>query len=295
MKYTITGSLGNISKPLAEKLIAAGHQVTIISSKEDRKKEIESLGGRAAIGSVEDVSFLTAAFQNADAVYTMVPPNFSPSDWKKYLASIGRNYAQAIRNAEVKYVVNLSSIGAHMSDGCGPVSGLHDVENALNEIPNLNVRHLRPGFFYSNFFAQVGLAKSMGFVGGNYGTSNKLILAHTDDIADVAATELLELSFTGKSYRYIASDEKTTDEIAGALGKAVRKLELKWVDLSDEQNHQGLVQAGLPDEIASNYTEMGTAMRSGEMFSDYRALKSAPTGKKKLTDFATEFAAVYNQ
>ena len=30
MKYVITGGAGNISKPLAETLLAAGHAVTII-------------------------------------------------------------------------------------------------------------------------------------------------------------------------------------------------------------------------------------------------------------------------
>jgi NAD(P)H dehydrogenase (quinone) len=32
MKITVTGSLGNISKPLTEILVKAGHQVTVISS-----------------------------------------------------------------------------------------------------------------------------------------------------------------------------------------------------------------------------------------------------------------------
>ena len=63
MKITITGSLGNISKPLAKQLIGAGHQVTIISSKADKKAEIEALGATAAIGLVSDAAFLTKALQ----------------------------------------------------------------------------------------------------------------------------------------------------------------------------------------------------------------------------------------
>lgn len=98
MKYVITGSLGNISKPLAEKLVAAKHDVTVISSKSDKAAQIEALGAKAAIGSVEDVEFLTKTFTGSDAVYTMVPPNFGASDWKKYIAGIGQNYATAIRN-----------------------------------------------------------------------------------------------------------------------------------------------------------------------------------------------------
>jgi Trk K+ transport system NAD-binding subunit len=61
MKITLTGSLGNISKPLAEILIKNGHEVTIISSDSKKVSDIEALGAKAAIGSVSDVSFLTQA------------------------------------------------------------------------------------------------------------------------------------------------------------------------------------------------------------------------------------------
>jgi uncharacterized protein YbjT (DUF2867 family) len=86
MKITVTGSLGNISKPLAKQLIAAGHQVTIISSNEGKKAAIEALGATAAIGSIADAEFLTWAFAGADAVYTMVPPNFGTTDYRKYVS-----------------------------------------------------------------------------------------------------------------------------------------------------------------------------------------------------------------
>jgi uncharacterized protein YbjT (DUF2867 family) len=294
MKYVVTGSLGHISKPLARKLVEAGHQVTVISSNGERVKHIEDIGATAAIGSIEDVSFLTEAFRGADAVYTMIPPNFNPRDWKKYIAGIGSNYAQAIQGAGVRNVVNLSSIGAHMAKGCGPVNGLHFAEEALNALPATNVLHLRPGFFFYNFFALAGMAKNLGFLGGNYGESNKLVLAHTNDIAQVAANELLKLEFRGKTTRYISSDERTTDEIAAALGMAIGKPELRWVDFSDEQNLEGLRQAGLTAEVARNYTEMGAAMRSRDMFVDYKLQGITPTGKIRLEDFAPEFAAAYN-
>jgi len=295
MKFVVTGSLGNISKPLAEKLIAAGHSVTVVSSKADKTAQIEALGANAAIGSIDDVAFLTKTFTGADAIYTMVPPNFGASNWKKYIAGIGENYAEAIHAAGVKSVVNLSSMGAHMPEGCGPVSGLFFVEKALNALEGVNVKHLRPGFFYTNFLANAGMVKHMGIIGGNYGENAKLVLVHPADIAEVASEELLKLSFKGKSIRYIASDEKTTNEVAAILGKAIGKPELPWVNFKDEETLGGMLQAGVPEEIAKNYAEMGAAMRSGEMDSDY--LKNKPTefGKTKLETFTPVFAAVYAQ
>lgn len=295
MKFVVTGSLGNISKPLAEKLVAAGHSVTVVSSKADKVGQIEALGAKAAIGSVDDVAFLTKTFTGADAVYTMVPPNFGAGDWKKYIAGIGENYGEAIHGAGVKNVVNLSSMGAHMPEGCGPVSGLFFVEKALNALEGVNVKHLRPGFFYPNFLANVGMVKHMGIIGGNYGEVATLVIVHPGDIAEVAAEELLGLSFKGKSIRYIASDEKTTNEVAAILGKAIGKPELPWVNFKDEETLAGMLQAGVPEEIAKNYAEMGAAVRSGEMASDYLKNKPAEFGKTKFESFAPVFASVYAQ
>ncbi len=295
MKFIVTGSLGHISRPLAEKLIAEKHDVTIISSKAERASEIEALGAKAAIGSVEDVEFLMNTFKGADAAYTMVPPFFGAADWKKYIAGIGENFATAIKASGIRYVVNLSSIGAHMSDGCGPVSGLYFTEQAMNSLEGVNVRHLRPGFFYYNFLGNIGMIKHMGFIGGNYGPGAKLAIVHPVDIAAVAAAELSALSFQGKSIRYIVGDEKTTDEIAGTLGAAIGKPDLKWVDFADNDTLGALQQNGLPAEIAKNYVEMGSAMRSGKMAAEYNAQKSFSFEKTKLEHFATEFAKVYSQ
>jgi uncharacterized protein YbjT (DUF2867 family) len=65
MKTILTSSLGHISRSLAVEPVDKGHQVTVISSKDERKKDIEALGARAAIGSVEDPSFLAQAFSGA--------------------------------------------------------------------------------------------------------------------------------------------------------------------------------------------------------------------------------------
>ena len=64
---------------------------------------------------------------------------------------VAESYAEALQASNVKYVVNLSSIGADVGNGVGPVDGLHYFEELLNAIPGLNIRHLSPSYFYSNF------------------------------------------------------------------------------------------------------------------------------------------------
>ena len=135
----------------------------------------------------------------------------------------------------------------------------------------------------------------MGIIGGNYGEDATLVIVHPSDISEVAAEELQSLSFKGKTIRYIASDEKTTSEVAAILGKAIGKPELPWVNFKDEDTIGGMLQAGLPENVAKNYAEMGAAMRSGAMDSDYKLNRPAVFGKTKFEAFAPVFAAVYAQ
>ncbi|HXB95564.1 MAG TPA: NAD(P)H-binding protein, partial [Puia sp.] len=105
MKIIVTGSLGHIGRPLTEQLVKKGHEVTVISSKPEKQSAIETLGARAAIGSVEDVEFLTTAFTGADVVYCMLPPGgfFDPGfDLMTKVAQLAQNYKQAIAGSGVR-------------------------------------------------------------------------------------------------------------------------------------------------------------------------------------------------
>ena len=224
MKITLTGSLGNISKPLAQILISAGHQVTIISSSADKVKAIEDLGATAAIGSVDDIDFLTKAFTGADAIYLMCPPSYSTNDYRAYISGIGSKYAAAIKASGVTQVVNLSSIGAHLPDGTGPIKGLHDIEQLFNTLEGVYVKHMRPAYFYTNLYGNIDMIKHAGIIGANYSDSATLVMVHPKDIA-LAIAEEIQQPLTGKSVRYVTSDVRTTAEVATALVQ-------QWANLS---------------------------------------------------------------
>jgi len=147
MKIIVTGSLGNISKPLSTELVEKSHHVTVISSKPEKEKEIEALGATAAIGSLEDVNFLAETFRGANAVYCMIPPNFAETDQTAYYRKLGSNYVQAIKQSDVNRVVELSSYGAHLEKGTGFIVGSHNVEKILDELTDVAITHIRPVYF----------------------------------------------------------------------------------------------------------------------------------------------------
>ncbi|NEU74467.1 NAD(P)H-binding protein [Hassallia byssoidea VB512170] len=294
MKVIVTGSLGNIGKPLAKELVEKGHTVTVISSKPEKQKDIEALGATAAIGSLSDVDFLVSTFTGADAVFAMVPPNFTVPDHREYYRRIGSNYAQAIQQSGVKRVVHLSSWGAHLDKGTGFIVGSHDVEGILNELRDVAITHLRAGYIYYNLYNYVDMIKGLGFIGANYGGDGKIAMVAPIDIAAVA-TEELATPATGKQVRYVASDEHTANETAHILGTAIGKPDLKWVIFTDEQMQDGMENKGVSAHIVANFVELGASIHSGALRQDYDLHKPIAMGKVKLEDFASEFAAAFKK
>jgi len=294
MNYVITGGAGNISGPLVKNLLTIGKRVTVIGRNAEHLEELIQAGAMAAIGSVEDAEFLTEVFKNADAVYTMIPPKFDTENWKKYVAGVAENYAVAIKASSIKHVVNLSSIGAHLSEGAGPISALHYAERLLNSLEGVSILHLRPTFFYQNLLTSIPLVKNVGIIGSNFSIGdNKFPLVDPTDIAQVAFHELVNLKFSGHSFRYIASDEVSTDSIAQTIGNEIGNPDLKWVTFSDGDALQAFRQAGLSKEIAENFTQMHAALDSGRVTEDYWQRRPLALGEVKLADFAKVFSRFY--
>lgn len=291
MKATVTGSLGNISRVLIERLVANGHEIKVISSNSGRAKEIENLGAIPLIGSLGDAEFVSRSFKDADAVYTMVPPDFSVPDYYDFADKIHQHYARAIEQNDVRYAVNLSSIGVAVA-GIAPLSRYYNLEQRLDAVAGLNVVHLRPAMFYTNFYGGLGPAKHQGIIGHNVGGMVDLLMTHPADIADAAFTFLNSLSFADRRIEYVISDMKNGNGIAEILGGAIDK-PLNWVEFPDEALLAGLLQNGFSQDAAENLiVNAGKAIREG-LFDEFKKDRYGVSGSRKFADFAKEFAIAY--
>ncbi len=298
MKIVVTGSLGNISKPLTQLLLQNGHQVTVISSNSDRKEAIEALGAKAAIGTMEDVDFLVKTFNGVDAVYVMATLGkesfFDPNvDIVQEMTQLGRNYKTAIEKSGVKKVIQLSAMGAHKATGNGNLVFHYNIENILKELPaEVSLKVMRPSGFYTNLLRSVQSAKDKGVIISNYQGDKKEPWVSPIDIARVIAEEM-DKPFEGRTVRYIASDEVSPNEIAAALGKAIRKPDLQWQAITDQQLLDAMLSMGMNPAAAKGLVEMQAAQGNGTLYEDYN-LNKPTLGKVKLADFAKDFAVAFN-
>jgi len=296
MQIVLTGSLGPISKPLAIQLLAKGHTVTIVSSQIDREKDISTLGAKAAIGSIDDVDFLTTTFIGADVVYLMEPTAnmFDPTiDLLKCYEKICMKYVHAILNSQVKRIVHLSSIGGHSSSGNGLLTFHYYAEQALSKLPtDVTITTLRPVSFYSNIMAFLPTIKENNAIITSYHASEAEPWASPLDIADAAAEEFTAQA-TGRKVRYIISDFVTSERLVKVLGEAIGK-ELQWVTVSHQTLENAYINYGMSPQAANGFAKLNEAKNSGLLYEDLAKHKREITlGKIKIEDFAKEFSQAY--
>src|ERR1700733_8149695 len=114
--YVITGATGHIGQRVAEKLLAQKKKVRVVARSPEKLKKLEEKGAEAFVGNVESAEDMTRAFQGAKAVFLMIPPNYGAEDFRAYQNKVSEAYEKALKASGVRYVVNLSSLGAHRSD-----------------------------------------------------------------------------------------------------------------------------------------------------------------------------------
>ena len=296
MKIVVTGSLGHISRPLTQELTRRGHSITVVTSKPERKAEIEALKATAAIGNVEDADFLKTTFAGANLVYTMIPPgNFMDANYDVYarVKAMMESYRKAIEGAGIKRVVHLSSIGAHTDQGLGLLKLHYIAETTLKQLPaDVHLTFMRPTGFYYNLLGYIPMIKTQGFIAANYGEDDRAIWVAPVDIAAAIVEEIENPSAGSPVVRYVASDELTCSDTARILGQAIGKPDLQWIRIPDQQMLDGLIAHGMKPDIAQGMVEMYAGR--GTLYEDYSRHRPV-LGKIKMADFAKEFSTVYHR
>jgi uncharacterized protein YbjT (DUF2867 family) len=288
--YVVLGASGNTGHVVAKNLLARQQKVRVVGRSAGHLQPFAAQGAEVFIGDVTDASAITKAFQQADSAYVMVPPDLTSNDPLGHYHRVGDAIAAAVRDSKVKNVVALSSIGAHMPSGSGPVVGLHKFEQKLSQIAGTNVLFLRPAYFMENTLPQVAVIRMMGAVAGPLRPDLKLPMIATRDIGAAAADALLKLDFRGKQTRELLGQRDLTyTEVATIIGKAIGKPDLKYVQPPNDQMRAALVRSGMSEQLANLLLEMTGSLNSGDM----RGLEPRSPRNTTPTSFETFVAEVF--
>jgi len=258
--YVILGASGNTGSIIADTLLLRRKKVRVVGRDTGRLERFVRKGAEAFTGDVSDATALTKAFSGARAAYLLLPPITSREDQERESDAI----AKAAKESGLRHAVYLSSYGAHVPEGTGPVVGLHSSEQKLNAIDGLNVLHLRAAYFMENNLAAIGMIHRMGMIGHALLPDLKLPMIATRDVGDYAAQRLLDLDFSGKQTRELLGErDLSMTEATAVIARGIGKPDLRYEQFPYDQMQQALEQMGMPPKKAAVYIEMFKAINAG--------------------------------
>jgi uncharacterized protein YbjT (DUF2867 family) len=258
--YVVLGSSGNTGSIVANFLLSKGQKVRVVGRDPGRLQGFVHEGAEAYAGDLSSAAALTKAFSGARAAYLLLPPLNSREEQERQSDAI----AKAVKGSGLRYAVHLSSYGAHVPKGTGPVTGLHSSEQKLNAISDLNVLHLRAAYFMENNLAAIDMIHGMGMFGHALLPDLKLPMIATRDVGDYAAQRLLDLDFSGKQTRELLGErELSMAEATAVIARGIGKPDLRYEQFSYDQVEQALAQMGFSAKKAAVYIEMFQAINAG--------------------------------
>jgi uncharacterized protein YbjT (DUF2867 family) len=258
--YVILGASGNTGSIVANALLSKGRNVRVMGRDAGRLQRFVHKGAEAFTTDLSDAAALTKVFRGARAAYLMLPPITSREDQERESDAI----AKAVKESGLRYAVHLSSYGAHVPEGTGPVTGLHSSEQKLNAISGLNVLHLRPAYFMENNLAAIAMVQGMGVFGHALLPDLKMPMIATRDVGACAGQRLLGLDFFGKQTRELLGErDLSMTEATAVIARGIGKPDLRYVQFPYDQMQQALTQMGFSPRKAAIYIEMFKAINAG--------------------------------
>jgi uncharacterized protein YbjT (DUF2867 family) len=261
--FVIAGATGHVGGVAARELLAQKQKVKVIVRDAEKGREWSSRGAELALGRLDDQAFLTTALKGATGFFTLLPPDFSVSDVFASQKKSADAIAGAVKQSGVPLVVMLSSLGAELASGTGPIKGLHYLENALRGTGTKLVA-IRAAYFLENLGQAVGPAKDMGMY-FNFMPSADAALPTiaTRDIGGLVAKTLTSPPAKTEVIDLIGPTYKVS-ELVDKLGTAVGK-KLKIADIPSKDHVEALTKAGVPKPYAEAFAEMYSAFATGKV------------------------------
>ena len=261
--FVISGASGNTGTAAASALLAQGKKVRVIVRDPKKGEAWKQRGAEVAIAELTDTAALTAALRGADGVYVLVPPNHHLEDLAAEQVKTVASWAAALAAARPKHVVVLSSIGAELPAGTGPILGLHRLEGALAPL-GIPFTAVRAAYFMENWGAVVHPAKTDGVLPSTLTLGRAVPMVATADIGRVAAEALLAGPAAGRVIELAGPRDYTPEEVGAAFARVLGR-PVKVAPVPDAAIEPALAQAGLKPKVAALLHEMIGAFNGGKL------------------------------
>jgi uncharacterized protein YbjT (DUF2867 family) len=260
--YVVTGATGNTGKVVAETLLSQKKPVRVVVRDARKGEAWRARGAEIAIAELDDAETLGRALRGAEGAYLLLPPQMASTDVRADNARRTAGYVKAVEASGVPHVVFLSSIGAQLPDGTGPITSAHDAEIALAKT-RAAVTFVRAAYFMENWAGSL-YALGQGALPTFLDADRAAPMVATKDIGTTAARALVE-GGRGRTVVELAGPrDYTPRDVAAALERLTGKpiaLQVGPIDAMPA----ALTGAGLNEHWAGLFQEMTRAFNAGRI------------------------------
>ena len=288
MKIVVTTPTGHVGGAVADFLCDFGGDVKgkLLGRRPDKLRSLADRGAQIAIGSQDSADFLLRETKDADALFWVSPPGYGSDNVRAFQNRLATAAATAIRSNRIPWVVNLSSIGADLDSGVGPINGLHDVELVLDEAAT-NITHLRPGFFFENMLWDLDSIRQWGRISLPVSGSRRYPMIAARDIGRVASNRLVSSQWKGRHIMELHGPaDLSFDEVAGILSEALGR-KIAYVQCQKQELRQVMIENGMSDNACDLMLELYDAVETGRL-RPTKPRSAETTTPTTLAEFAHE-------
>ncbi|HEY8564695.1 MAG TPA: NmrA family NAD(P)-binding protein [Beijerinckiaceae bacterium] len=282
--FVVTGITGNTGAAAADALLHAGHRVRALVRDPAKAGSWARKGVELITGDVMNREALRRAFEGASGAYILVPPHPQHPDPVANATQVAQAVAQASRDAGLERLVLLSSEGAHLPSGTGPIRGLHEAERILaGAAPRLT--YLRATYFQENWHSVFPVAREQGVLPTFLTDVNRprpMVAAR--DIGRTAA-DLLTAADAPAIVELKGPRDLTVVEAASIIGSALGR-SVTPVQPPREAWAGILMQAGLGQAYAKLLAEMYDGINS-----EHVRFEGVPDQRRGPTELADTVAS----
>ena len=263
MKVLITGPLSSVGRKVLRELLAPEFSVRVLARDPDRLPE-ETRGRIEVVrGSMGDVVALTQALDGVEALFWCVPgASLHEKDIRGHYEDLARAASLAIRETETPRVVAISAGGEGFARDPGPISGLHAMEEILNE-SGAAIRHLRCAWFMENFLRQARSIARRGVISYPMPAEVSIPMVAVGDVADLALRWLARRDWSGVEAVAVHGPEDLSYTRAVALIEQALERPVQYRELPANQYVRALVRLGASIEYARSRVEMFSQLAQG--------------------------------
>ncbi|HEX3854692.1 MAG TPA: NmrA family NAD(P)-binding protein [Polyangiaceae bacterium] len=261
--FVITGATGNTGSVAAETLLAAGKQVRVVVRDAAKAKALAERGAEVVTADLSDEAALRRAFEGADGVYLLSPPDVTLKDFLGERKKLTDGLARVAKAAGVKHVVLLSSIGSQHDSGTGMIRSTHAAEQALRAT-GLPVTFVRAAYFVENWATVLQPAQQDGVLPSFIAASQAIPMVASRDIGKAVAQALLDGPRGTRVIELAGPVEVKPSDVAAALSKIFGK-SVNVAEAPLSAVVPTFTSFGMSDDVAGLFRELYEGVANGKV------------------------------